>query len=184
MRGLYFWEAWTQPYKKLYWLFFVLFIFSLFFAIYNYFIGLEYVIHWESIGKLDQLKIIAHTVTAGNIKFDIPVDNYVVFQYFEGSDLQINALNGYIYLVFLVIGVNLVMAVLPSMPKLWFYAGMGGFIGFALLLNIDQIMLFGQIDRTGLIIVLVLYLSPGYFFKEINPNRKKCYNGCHETIRA
>ena len=169
MRGLYFWNEWTQPNKKLYWLFFVLFIFSLLIAIFNYFIGLEYVIHWESIGKLDQLKLIAHTVTAGNIKFDLPVDNYIVFQYFEGSNLQVNALNGYIYFVFLVIAVNLVMAVLPSMPKLWFYAGMGGFIGFAILLNIDQIMLFGQTDRTGMIIVLTFYLSAGYFFKEINP---------------
>ena len=61
------------------------------------------------------------------------------------------------------------MAVLPSMPKLWFYAGMGGFIGFVVLLNIDQIMLFGRIDRTGMIIVLALYLSAGYFFKEISP---------------
>jgi hypothetical protein len=169
MRRLYFWKDWVQPYKKLYWLFFVLFILSMLIAIYNYFIGLEYVIHWESIGKLDQLKLIAHTVTAGNIRFDIPVDSYIVFQYFEGSNLEINALNGYIYLVFLIIAVNLIMAVLPSMPKVWFYAGMGGFIGFVVLLNIDQIMLFGKIDKTGMIIVLALYLSAGYFFKEINP---------------
>ena len=169
MRGLYFWEEWNQPYRKLYWLFFILFMLSLLIAIYNYFIGLEYVIHWESIGQLDQLKLIAHRVTAGTIRLDIPLDNYVVFQYFEGSNLDINALNAYIYLVALIVGVNLIMALLPSLPKLWFYVGMGGFIGFIVLLNIDQIMLFGQTDKTGMIIVLVSYLSAGYFFKEIKP---------------
>jgi hypothetical protein len=169
MRGLYFWEEWNQPYRKLYWLFFILFLLSLLIAIYNYFIGLEYVIHWESIGQLDQLKLIAHRVTAGTIRLDIPLDNYVVFQYFEGSNLDINALNAYIYLVALIVGVNLIMALLPSLPKLWFYVGMGGFIGFIVLLNIDQIMLFGQTDKTGMIIVLVSYLSAGYFFKEIKP---------------
>ncbi|MGD9327738.1 MAG: hypothetical protein PVH48_02160, partial [Cyclobacteriaceae bacterium] len=169
MRGLYFWEEWTQPYKRIYWLFFALFVLSLLIAIFNYILGLEYVIHWESIGDLDQLKLIAHSVTAGTIRLDIPLDNFVVFQYFEGSNLMINAFNGYIYLVALFIGVNLVMALLPSMPKVWFYAGMGGFIGFIVLLNIDQIMLFGQIDKTGMIIVLTMYLSAGYFFKEIKP---------------
>jgi hypothetical protein len=169
MRRLYFWEEWTQPYKKIYWLFFILFILSLLIAIFNYFFGLEYVIHWESIGKLDQLKLIAHTVTAGSIRLEIPIDNFIVFQYFEGSNLEINALNGYIFLLALIIGVNLVMALLPSLPKIWFYAGMGGFIGFVVLLNIDQIMLFGQTDKTGMIIVLVLYLSAGYFYKEIKP---------------
>ena len=169
MRGLYFWEEWNQPYRKLYWLFFILFMLSLLIAIYNYFIGLEYVIHWESIGQLDQLKLIAHRVTAGTIRLDIPLDNYVVFQYFEGSNLDINALNAYIYLVALIVGVNLIMALLPSLPKLWFYVGMGGFIGFIVLLNIDQIMLFGQTDKTGMIIILVSYLSAGYFFKEIKP---------------
>ena len=96
MRGLYFWEEWTQPYKRIYWLFFVLFVLSLLIAIINYILGLEYVIHWESIGDLDQLKLIAHSVTAGTIRLDIPLDNFVVFQYFEGSNLMINAFNGYI----------------------------------------------------------------------------------------
>ena len=169
MRGLYFWEEWTQPYKKIYWLFFILFVLSLLIAIFNYILGLEYVIHWESIGELDQLELVVHTVTAGTIRLDIPLDNFVVFQYFEGSNLMINALNGYIYLVALIIGVNIVMALLPSMPKVWFYAGMGGFIAFIVVLNIDQIMLFGQTDKTGMIIVLTLYLSAGYYFKEIKP---------------
>lgn len=169
MRGLYFWEEWTQPYKKLYWGFFILFMLSMLVAIINYFLGLEYVVHWESVGQLDQIKLIAHTVTAGLIRLDVPLDNFVVFHYFEGSNLLINALNGYVYLIALIIGVNLVMALLPSMPKIWFYVGMGGFIGFIVLLNIDQIMLFGQTDKTGMIIVLTMYLSAGYFFKEIKP---------------
>jgi hypothetical protein len=168
MKRLYFWKEWIQPYKGIYWLFFILFSLTLLFAIYNYFVGLEYVIHWELLDKLDQLKVVAHTVTVGNFKFDIPVDNYVVFQYFNGSNLELNAYNGYIYLCLLIISVNLIMALLPSMPKVWFYAGMGGFIGFVVLLNIDQILLFGQADKTALIIVLTLYLSAGYYFKEIN----------------
>ena len=168
MKRLYFWKEWIQPYKSIYWLFFILFSLTFLFAVYNYFIGLEYVIHWELIDKLDQLKIVAHTVTVGNFKFDIPIDNYVVFQYFNGSNLELNSYNSYIYLSLLVISVNLIMALLPSIPKVWFYAGMGGFIGFVVLLNIDQILLFGQPDKTALIIVLTLYLSAGYFFKEIN----------------
>jgi len=167
MRKLYFWEEWIQPYKNIYWIFFVLFIGSLLYAIYNYFVGIDSVIQWESIGQLDQLKVIAYSISSGTISFDVPVDNYVVFQYFEGSNLMVNPRNGYIYLLSIIIALNLIMAVLPSMPKSWFYAGMGGFIGFVALLNIDQIMLFGQMDKTGMIIVLGLYLFAGYFFKEI-----------------
>lgn len=170
MSGLYFWNEWQRPYKNLYWFFIGLFLLVILYASYNYLIGNAQVVHWETIPDLDQLKIIIHEVMAGNFKFEIPVDNYVVFQYFRGSDLEIQAYNGYIFLIFLIISVNLIMALLPDLPKVWFYAGMGGFIGFAVLLNIDQIMLFERSDKTALIIVLTLYLSAGYFFKEINEN--------------
>lgn len=168
MRKLYFWKEWHSPYKKLYWLFLSLFTIAFLSAAYNYLTGEGQVIHWETISTLDQLKIVALVVNAGAFKFEIPVDNYLVFQYFQGSNLSIEALNAYIYLVFLVVAINLIMAVLTSVPKIWFYAGMGGFIGFAVLLNIDQIMLFGQTDKTALIIVLTLYLTAGYYFREIN----------------
>jgi hypothetical protein len=170
MKSLYFWKEWHRPYKNLYWTFLVLAILVFIYGIYNYWVGAGHVIHWELVNLLEPLKTVVETVSAGNFKFNIPLDNFIVFQYFEGSNLTIGPGNGYLFLLIVILSVNLIMALLTTMPKIWFYAGMGGFIGFMVMMNIDQIMLFGQPDKTALIIVLVLYLSPAYFFREINDN--------------
>jgi len=128
------------------------------------------VIHWEVIENLERMKSDVHSFSVGNIKFKITLDNYIIFQYFQGSNLTIIPIHAYIYLVVLFLSINLIMAILPSLNKFWFYAGMGGFIGFMVLFNLGHIGLFNQSDKSALIIILGLYLSAGYYFREFKPD--------------
>lgn len=169
MNKLYFWNDWDGPYKKLYWVVFICFIATIIYTFYQYFFGIDSVIYWEVVSKLEQLKITAHSVNIGNFRFSFPLDNYIVTQYYKGSDLSINPIFGYIFLATIILSVNLIMSLVTSISKIWFYVCMAGFMGFVVLLNLDLIMLFGKSDKTALAIVLVMYLPASYYFKELKP---------------
>ncbi len=170
METLFFWREWERKERFLFVSFATITLVNLIYGAYTIFTGIDNVIQWEVVNKLDQLKGSIYQFDRGLVNFSIPVDNYVIFQYFEGSDLHISHFHVYVYLVFLVVSINLIMAVLPSFSKFWFYAGLGGFIGFMVLLNLNQIDLFNQNDNSALLIVLGLYLAPGYYFREFNPS--------------
>ena len=170
MHKLLFWRSWNKFERKLVYILIAGLVLSILYFVYNYFFGVYNVIHWETLTKLDQVNIFLHRFDLANLEIKIPFKNYVIFEYFNGSDLNINPVYAYIYLLVLVAIINLIMSLLPDFQKFWFYAGMGAFIGFAVLLNVDQILLFGQSDKTALIMLLGGYLSLGYFFKEIKPN--------------
>jgi hypothetical protein len=169
VKKLFFWNEWYRADRKIFLFFLTIALLSLSWLVYAIFTGVDNVIHWEVINNLEQLKTTVHNFRTGNLKLEIPLDNYIIFQYFQGSNLSIQPVYAYIYLVFLVLSINLVMAILPGINKFWFYAGMGGFIGFMVLFNLGQINLFNQDDKSALIIILGLYLAAGYYFREFNP---------------
>jgi len=170
MKKLFFWNDWYRVDRKVF-LFFLLVTGSiLVYLVYSMIMGVDNVIHWEVINNLERLRDEIFSFRIGNIKLDISLDNYIIFRYFQGSDLTIHPVYAYIYLVFLTVCINLVMAILPSLNKFWFYAGMGGFIGFMLLFTFGQIQLFNHTDKSALILILAFYLTAGYYFKEFKPD--------------
>ncbi len=169
MSNLFFWKNWYRNDRHFFQAFLLTTVLSLLYLGYCLLTGVDNVIHWNLLDNLDRIKTTIDTFELGNIKFDIQLDNFIIFQYFEGSNLNINPIHGYIYLIFLVLMINLIMSILPSLSKFWFYAGMGVFIGFMVLMNLSQIELFNQTDQSALIITLSLYLIAGYYFREFNP---------------
>lgn len=170
MRKLFFWNDWYRSDRNVFLFFLAITLLTLAYLGYSMIMGVDNVIHWEVIDTLEQLKNNIYSFRVGNIKLNIPLDNYIIFQYFKGSDLTIHPIYAYVYLVILTFCINLVMAILPSLNKIWFYAGMGGFIGFMLLFTFGQINLFNHSDKSALIIILGLYLTPGYYFREFKPD--------------
>ena len=170
MKKLFFWNDWYQADRNVFLFFLTITLLTLVYLIYSMIMGVDNVIHWEVIDNLERLRSEVFSFRVGNIKLNIPLDNYIIFRYFQGSDLTIYPFYAYIYLVFLMLCINLVMAILPSLNKFWFYAGMGGFIGFMLFFTFGQIHLFNHSDKSALIIILALYLTAGYYFREFKPD--------------
>jgi len=170
MKKWLFWNDWYKSDRYVFLFFLCVVLATLFYLVFSIFTGVDNVIHWEVIENLERLKTDVYAFRLGNLELKIPLDNYIIFQYFQGSDLTIQPVHAYIYLIILVISINLVMAILPSLNKFWFYAGMGGFTGFMVLFNFGQINLFNQSDKSALIIILGFYLTVSYFYREFKPD--------------
>jgi len=167
MKGIFFWRNWDRSNRVIFNLYLLLILISIGYLLYGYFFGLKNAIGWEILGSVEKIELPLPEFDVGNFRVSPKIDSYALLQYLQGSILKIYPVNSYIFLVFLVLGFNLILSLLPSMKKLWFYIGMGGFIVFGISLRLENLYLFGTPDKTGLIILLSVYLSIAYIFHEI-----------------
>ena len=169
MNNLIFWKDWDQKSRLFTWAFFIFFCLAGLYLVYGYFYGLSNIIDWETRQDLVPIPFNQLTLHSGPLQIRIPADQFLVFQNFEGSILQIDPVFWLIYLIFLVISINLILSVLSTISKFWFYGAMGAFIGFVIFMQPDNVMLFGSREKAASIFILSVYLSIGYIFREFKP---------------
>ncbi|HLF33140.1 MAG TPA: hypothetical protein VI583_02815 [Cyclobacteriaceae bacterium] len=169
MNNIIFWRNWNKADRIPAAVFFIFLILAALYLIYGYFYGLSNIIGWEINNDLVPVDFDNLFYETGSLKIGIPIDQFLIFQYYEGSTLNINPVFWNIYLAFFVIAFNLILAVLSGIPRFWFYGTMGAFIGFIVLMQPDHIMLFGSNDKSASILILSIYLSIGYIFREFKP---------------
>jgi hypothetical protein len=157
MSDLFFWGKWNKQDRIFVTVFFIFFCLAALYLLYGYFYGLSNIINWETKKDLVPIPLGSLVYDSGTLKIGLPVDQYLVFQYYEGSILKINPVFWTVYLVFFVISINLILASLTSFSRFWFYGAMGGFIGFILLFQPDHIMLFGSTDKSASILLMSIF---------------------------
>jgi hypothetical protein len=169
MNSIIFWRNWNKADRIPAAFFFIFLILAALYLIYGYFYGLSNIIGWEVNRDLVPVAFDNLFYETGSLKISIPISQFLIFQYYEGSILNINPVFWNIYLVFFLIAFNLILAALSGIPRFWFYGTMGAFIGFIVLMQPDHIMLFGSNDKSASILILSIYLSIGYIFREFKP---------------
>ena len=166
MGDLFFWKSWQKHNRILVTAFFIFFCITAAYLVYGYFYGLSNIIDWNSKQQLVPVVNSRISFDNGPLKIWLPVQQYLVFQYFDGSILKINPVFWTFYLILLVISINLVLAVVSSISKFWFYGAMGAFIGFIILFQPDHILLFSSSNKSASILIFSVFLSISYIFRE------------------
>ena len=139
-----------------------------------YFIGVmwlgpELVIDWQTLATLEELQLPLLQKDYGPINLDLKANSYVVRQTFWGSELRINYWPAHLLLIMLSIGLSVALAVISALRRFWYIAGMALFCVLVVSLRLEQIQLFGQIDKTADIIIFLLFLPLSYYFQAIKP---------------
>jgi hypothetical protein len=169
MLQINFWKNWTNPYRNLWFVFSALFIFSLLFMWYCYFQGAAGVIHWEKIQEQKIIEISVHDFRLGPFELTIPAESYVIFEYLQGSELEHNLIASYVFLSILMVCAMMLLTVITTLERFWFFAGMSLFILFIVSIRLDVVLLFGQ---RGIAIpgaALFIFTGLSYYFKSIRP---------------
>lgn len=169
MQSLFFWNSWTKPYRSL-WLA-VFFIFGLCLAalwIY-YFSGANSVIDWEKIQEQKIIETTIHSFRLGPFLLSVPAESYVIFEYFGGTNLTHNLFVTTIFLAILSIAASLLIAIITTMERFWFFAGTSLFIVFMISLRFDVLFIFGLRHIVVPVIILSAYLLTAFYFKYLKP---------------
>jgi hypothetical protein len=74
----------------------------------------------------------------------------------------------------LVFTAMVLLTVITTLPRFWYFMGMALFIAFVVALRVEVLALFGFTNRIPIIVVLLLYLLPAVFFQS-NQNKHFLY---------
>jgi hypothetical protein len=165
MQSLFFWKEWPNNYKPLWFALSGLFAFSMIFLWFTWFQDADGIIQWEKIQEQKIVETTVHAFRLGPFQLNIPGESYVIFEYLQGSDIHHNMLASHTFLAVLVICSMVLLTIITTLPKFWYYLGMTLFIVFVLALRLEVLLVFGVRGYTIPVIVLFVFSALSFYFK-------------------
>lgn len=168
MKELAFWKKWTKSTRFLYVLSLGILLASIAYYGVYYFLGINALFDWEVI---HEIKNVSSTIDTYKINlFDVPInsENYVVFQYFQPSMIQVNYLSATLFMCLSAFAACLGLTVVTTYKKLiWFIPGTFLFVAWLAAFKLDLLAVFGQENRYLLGTMLFVYLSEAFIFHSV-----------------
>lgn len=167
MNQLRFWKSWPQHYKLSYGIMLGLFFIGIIVYFTAYYTGFDAVARWQTLSYLESVPVTGQSFFVGLYNFTVDGDNLLIREYFRGSPLIVNLSHSYIFLGVIVFAYALILSALSALNRFWFIVSMAGVVGVLVSFRFDQLLIFGNVDNTFLIISIILLLIPAYIFHAI-----------------
>jgi hypothetical protein len=168
MHTLFFWKNWPANQRSLWLALSTVFIVSLGFLWFGYFQGAHGIIDWEKMQEQKIVETTVHSFRLGPFEINVPAESYVIFEFLQGGDIHHNMLASYIFLAVLVICAMVLLTVLTTLSRFWYYAGMALFSLFVIALRLDVVLIFGLHGYVVPVVILVIFLATSYYFKSFS----------------
>jgi tetratricopeptide (TPR) repeat protein len=169
MSSLFFWNSWFREYRIIWYVLFAIFLLSMLYMWYGYFFGLESVISWENLQEQKVINTTVHTFRIGPFVLNVPAESYVILEYLQGSHTAPNTTASYIFLVIISLAMTVLISVITTLDRLWFYVAVALFSIFVFTLRIEVVGVFGLYAKIAGMAAIALYLAPAFYFNSIRP---------------
>src|SRR5690242_11305667 len=123
-----FWNQWHKDYRQIGFFIGLIFIGSLFFLWFNYFTGVDNIIHWQKFPNQKTIETVAHTFQVGTFEFSVPIESYLTSEYFNGSPLEPNATPFHVFILLFALACVVLLTVITTLERFWYFVGIGLFI--------------------------------------------------------
>ncbi len=164
MKTLIFWREWNKTPRILYTVLLVVFFGALSWSMYHYTKGSDNVFEWTSKQQLDVIPVKLNTYTKGI--FNIPIEgaSYVVKESFNTLTKSLDTPTRFVYGSFILLAMCILLTVISSLQRIWYFAGMGIFMFFLSKLGFDYLgsSFSGSLP---LIISIAAYGLVSYYFQ-------------------
>jgi hypothetical protein len=165
MQSFFFWKGWPKDYRWMWYALSSIFILSLgAFWIY-YFQGTGAVIEWE---RIQEQKIIETTVNSfrlGPFQLSVPSESYVIFEYLSGGEIKHNLVATGVFLTVFAFCAVILLALITTLERFWYFAGMSIFIVLLITLRLDVLQLFGSTGYVVPAAILLIYVVTSFYFR-------------------
>jgi len=167
MNKQFFWNAWPKSQRLLFQTFLALLAAALIYYLIGYFWSSGLVIQWQTISKITTLPLLLESWRFASIPMDLTVDQYLINQIFEGSDLLISSWPALLLLFVLAACLILGLSLATDLSRYWFLASQVVFIFVMVGFKLEQLLLFNRTDKAALILAFLLYLPASYYFHAV-----------------
>ncbi len=130
-------------------------------------LGSSLVIDWETLASLESIQLPLYQREHPFMDISLEANSNVVRQIFRGSELRINLWPAHLLLLGVSTGLSVALAVISGLRRFWYLTGVGLFCVLVVSLRLEQIQLFGRIDKTADAVMFILFLPLSYYFHAI-----------------
>src|SRR5690606_7989028 len=88
----------------------------------------------------------------------------------NGSKIEPNTLASYIFLFIFSLAAVMIITVITTIEKFWYFIAMGLFIIFIVSLRFEVLGLFGFYNRVPTAVILALYIIPSFYLNRFRPS--------------
>lgn len=169
MQGLSFWKRWPLIYRLVGYLLAFCFIISLFAMWYWHFTGVDAVVNWQKLQEQKALETTVHTFRAGPFQLEVPADSYVIFEYFNGSNVIPNDFSAYSFLLILALSATILFALISVLDGIWYLIGATLGILFLVSLRLEVLGLFGTFHVLVPGAIIAFYTLVSIYFNKLSP---------------
>ncbi|MDJ1495678.1 hypothetical protein QNI19_22270 [Cytophagaceae bacterium DM2B3-1] len=169
-QDLFFWNRWLPLYRRLYISLFVLFGISIIIYFIQKVIGANSVISWNTVNEVQDISFDIDSFTKGIFNFTTTAPSFLVVEWFEASDMQINDIATYIYGGSVAIAMIWILSLLPSLSRWWYLGSMMVVIALFTSFQFDILQVWGFSNFTILIVFLIVILPVSYYFHAFRPD--------------
>jgi tetratricopeptide (TPR) repeat protein len=156
---------WPRTYRLLFYLFSGVGALALIFGLIGFFLGVDALLPWYQQGQTEPISLGLHSVVTGLFEFTVPVDMYLVWESFYGGSFLIQPTLMYGFSLFVLAWVGVGMALISTLPRFWYYAGVLLVSLVVVSFKLELLMVFGSPHRTGTLVVLLLFLPLSFYFQ-------------------
>ena len=128
------------------------------------FIDLELVLQWTNQIESESIPVVVDSFNNFLYDFNVEVNQYLIFNSFDASKLQIIPWSWNLFLIFYGIAISLIVTAISTIEKrLYYYIGITLFSFLLIGLRIDALILFGSKNPYLIGVLVIPYLALSYY---------------------
>lgn len=168
--NLFFWNRWLPAYRRLTVSLLVLLGIAIVVYLTQKIIGSDGVINWQIFNEVQDISFDIDSFTKGIFTFTTNAQSFLVVEWFEASDMQINHTATFLYAGMVAVALVWLLSVLPTLPRWWYLGSMMVFIALLVSFQPDILQVWGLANATVLIATLAVFLPVSYYFHAFRPD--------------
>ncbi len=165
MHALLFWKDWPKPHRTIWLALAAVLTLSTAYLWFSWLQGPDNIISWERIQEQKIIETPVHEFRVGPFHLNVPGESYVIFEYLQGGDVVHNQLASYVFLIVLTVCAMVLLTVITTLNRFWYFAGMGLFVVFVLSLQLDVLRVFSIGGYAVPVTVSLIFVAVSYYFK-------------------
>ena len=169
MHSFFFWKDWPKNYRTTWLALSGILLFSLMYMWFTWFQGAYGIIEWQKMQEQKMVETTVHQFRLGPFHLDIPGETYVIFEYLQGSAIEHNKFASFLFLALLMSSSMVLLTVISTLQRVWYYIGMGLFVLFVIGLRFDVVQLFNVEGYAIPVAIIILFISLSFYFKSFRP---------------
>ncbi|MEL6558168.1 MAG: hypothetical protein AAFQ94_08295 [Bacteroidota bacterium] len=134
------------------------------FSLIKYYLGAANSLGWVLVSNTDPSTISFDQFNIGLFSFDIPADNYLVWQSFLPTDISVDYTYFYVFLVAMAIGLAAFQTTYSRMSRYPFILCSVAFILLFNMIHIEETMMFGVVGRVPVFILIGVNVLVAFLF--------------------